>query len=1702
MNRFVRIATFAATVGALTACQPTEVGEANAEAQMIGSATGGVLPQLCSAHQVSVINVDGDLHDIWSGRETPDSGKQVATQPSFKLRFDHAVDPIQLGRAIKLTGQVVQNSDGTLTDCRASASNGGSNGGIDNVPLSIGNPVATWTAGTIHGTTQRFLFDFQVFVTGNVSGSPHIAGAIAAGGNVNLSSFSANSDAKFPYAIVANGNVAATSGSVLGAVSYGGTVSLPGSVYVKGPQTHESAIDFASLTPQVLGLSDALASLPSNSPATIGADKSVNFVGLRPDVNVFTVDASALSVAPSLNIKVPAGAATLINVTGRSVSISNLGINLVGATANRLVWNAASALAVTIGSVSIQGSIMAPRAAVSFNNGSMTGQLVAGSLAGSGSFNTVVFAGWESFGGNGADVTITTLRPLQRACSYTLTVSGPISTDLSCLKVPFSIAFVVDADGTDLVTRDNTGVRWNANHDQVQSFTPRPGVNTLASEVLARYAVPLGIGIGDTFASATSWKAPKQSRTTELFAQSHLGVPVEGGGFLIDEEKNASGQAIARWVRGANITNLPSVVTPTITAATAQTNALTRMHAKAPYPWVGSTIWKAPKTTLLFARKLGVSVLAWRVDLSASGVAETSYVDIDAGSGSVLSVTRNAKSADCQVTKPTAVVQSTGTVTFPPLFGVSTFQDMRVTGPSSEARLFNTLGPITGLPAQLAYFPEMEVFTGPRVSTPTAWIDPTKFSPVCNQTDSWTDPSVLAQARALWMLEGAFAFTNNQAFEFNAGTWEGSSGDDNKNSTVYRLIASDDVSWSTCPDDDTYSSSCDDSLKVARGPYSSFFSDPRTDPYIFLKPSFPDPNTGKIIDVVQPIVIGHEFGHSIVQAARKTLTLPSLSNDGEQGALSEGFADIYGYMVDRDIKQAQFSWSDLDMVGRNAADPKSVGRPDTVGGTKYCAPNQSSTCDGHENSTIFSHWFYLLGEGGSGTNDLGCSYNVVPPGADENERLQQALSITFYAMTQGLGSLPDFSQMSDATIGQAFAQYGDPMRHAAAEAWLAVGVGKELAPDKVTPSDGATNVSVFPVTLKWTTTDAQTWEVQVASDRKFTSVVLTSDATVLSTKGSTRTLGLPAQLDPAINTYYWRVRAKSTKPWGDCLSIFSFTTDGGAIQLLEPKSPNAAGVYPANPGGDFTWNVQPGVTQYFFTVKAKSPKSCPALSDTASQTISAQSPLGDTTVFNSVAPFAGQFGVTFDNTSTFYATIAAISSDGKSLAPCLIVPFTISPLSPPTQLYPKNGDLVPLKAVPYYVFTPVNGAVAYRVDIGRILTPFALQDIYSATKKVSELGAVATTPAGQPYLKFPIPLDKSAGTTDDVYWMVWAIDANGYQIHNYGLHVFDTTYHIGPAFPKIISPINGATGLNKDSTVFTWSAENADSSRQYQVLWSDSAGGSSTAVYVKHTGPRGAVQQFKVPNLKTNHTYTIMVNLQPIDPAVPIFALYVPYGINLDSQPAVTFTTGAAKTLAAPTLMWDVVCEPMVPGLAQLLNSGGATEFLIGDVAGADSVEMEFHDATDPNNLLNGPVTATADVACSEVAIDSATVGLCGASTKVRQCLVVAGDIHPDPAWGPANEAAAVQRARTLWGGFSYQLFRFRYNNTSQNIKGAWSRFGEMVSCVDTSICTFNKGDDNVAPTTKAPDFATAIGAENTCDDSKFAQWLNNTPGVGCVTWH
>ncbi len=183
-------------------------------------------------------------------------------------------------------------------------------------------------------------------------------------------------------------------------------------------------------------------------------------------------------------------------------------------------------------------------------------------------------------------------------------------------------------------------------------------------------------------------------------------------------------------------------------------------------------------------------------------------------------------------------------------------------------------------------------------------------------------------------------------------------------------------------------------------------------------------------------IIGHEFTHAV------TGTSSGLVYQGESGALNESFSDIFGEMIEL-YSTGSNDWlmgdDRTDGAIRSMSNPKTFSDPDTYNGTNWRNTCGSCSDNGgvHTNSGVQNYWFFLVAQGGSGTNDNGDSYSVSGLG------ITAASAIAFRNQTVKLGNNSDYAAARAGAIAAAEDIYGSCSNAVkqVTNAWYAVGVG-------------------------------------------------------------------------------------------------------------------------------------------------------------------------------------------------------------------------------------------------------------------------------------------------------------------------------------------------------------------------------------------------------------------------------------------------------------------------------------------------------------------------------------------------------------------------------------------------------------------------------------------------------------------------------------
>jgi Zn-dependent metalloprotease len=218
-------------------------------------------------------------------------------------------------------------------------------------------------------------------------------------------------------------------------------------------------------------------------------------------------------------------------------------------------------------------------------------------------------------------------------------------------------------------------------------------------------------------------------------------------------------------------------------------------------------------------------------------------------------------------------------------------------------------------------------------------------------------------------------------------------------------------------------------------------------------------------------VEGHEYSHMVIYHRHNINPQNPIENglnyQGESGALNESFADIFGTCVEFYTKPSTANWTigeDVKLPNgtflRSMSNPNlgALPQPDTYNGQFWYNPNcgtpteSNDKCGVHINSGVQNFWFYLLSQGGSGTNDKDNSYTVTGIG------INKARQIAYKNLTTKLPSYN--STYMDSYFGSLLSAqeiYGSNSQeyNSVRQAWYAVGIGNS----PTSPCSGTTNLN-------------------------------------------------------------------------------------------------------------------------------------------------------------------------------------------------------------------------------------------------------------------------------------------------------------------------------------------------------------------------------------------------------------------------------------------------------------------------------------------------------------------------------------------------------------------------------------------------------------------------------------------------------------------
>lgn len=215
-------------------------------------------------------------------------------------------------------------------------------------------------------------------------------GRMWVGGNATLSGYGvgaqlAECDAENPVLVV--GGDLAVSGGIKGRIWVGGEF-ISGTPQCGGVWSDlPPPVDFEYLEARLAAYSERLAEYTTNGSTMVGVP--MVFAGTDPDMNIFSISGADMLSSNGFSIDVPVTSTVIINVIGESAGFVNGSTTLPdGVTCgsggvslddfcNQLIWNFPDALSVSVSGTAVQGSILAPYAAlVSDGSGQVNGTVI------------------------------------------------------------------------------------------------------------------------------------------------------------------------------------------------------------------------------------------------------------------------------------------------------------------------------------------------------------------------------------------------------------------------------------------------------------------------------------------------------------------------------------------------------------------------------------------------------------------------------------------------------------------------------------------------------------------------------------------------------------------------------------------------------------------------------------------------------------------------------------------------------------------------------------------------------------------------------------------------------------------------------------------------------------------------------------------------------------------------------------------------------------------------------------------------------------------------------------------------------------------------------------------------------------------------------------------------------------------------------
>lgn len=234
-----------------------------------------------------------------------------------------------------------------------------------------------------------YLSDFNVLVKDDfVSQSSSCEGRIAAGADVQIMYYQACTAIEKDcnqIGVIANNELRVQDAGVNNQMAaYGVSEQTQNANFECSLIQQSGLLDFSTIFSELYNTSLAYEAVLANG--IVEYTETVLFLrGSDPSVNIFYVANSTLENSAEVNIDVPEDSWTFINVAGVSNTFSNLQVILYSTVnINKVLWNFFETQTLRLDAVQVKGSINAPLADVSFDDGNIEGSLASVSFNGTG----------------------------------------------------------------------------------------------------------------------------------------------------------------------------------------------------------------------------------------------------------------------------------------------------------------------------------------------------------------------------------------------------------------------------------------------------------------------------------------------------------------------------------------------------------------------------------------------------------------------------------------------------------------------------------------------------------------------------------------------------------------------------------------------------------------------------------------------------------------------------------------------------------------------------------------------------------------------------------------------------------------------------------------------------------------------------------------------------------------------------------------------------------------------------------------------------------------------------------------------------------------------------------------------------------------------------------------------------------------------